>query len=205
VTLVKCFLLIPVPKVELSLRRYRASGDDEKSKCPSKYGYHTANVFIETVYEELGLAKAKKENLPPHDDPRWPKFCRCGYVFEESDHWQVFLEYLFKRSDTGQEVTIRRAPPGAMWNAHWMMHDGLHAGGDGRSMVVKCPPDGYEWHIDGRASNCDMKDDTKHRCWIRHGEPPFITVDKNGFTCGAGAGSIQTPSWHGFLKNGILS
>ena len=54
-----------------------------------------------------------------------------------------------------------------------------------------------------------MKDDTgpyglAHRCWCRHGEPPNITVDKNGPTCPAGAGSIQCNDWHGYLRNGEL-
>jgi len=31
-----------------------------------------------------------------------------------------------------------------------------------------------------------------------------FTVDKNGDACAAGAGSILTPTWHGFLQNGEL-
>lgn len=70
-----------------------------------------------------------------------------------------------------------------------------------RHLNVVCP-DGHWWDIDGRASNCTMKDDKAHRCWVRHGEPPDITVDKNGPTCAAGAGSIKTPGYHGFLRDG---
>jgi hypothetical protein len=55
-----------------------------------------------------------------------------------------------------------------------------------------------------RASNCTMPNDMLHRCWVRHGNPPMITVDKNGPTCGAGAGSILSGNWHGFLRNGEL-
>lgn len=67
--------------------------------------------------------------------------------------------------------------------------------------------------IDGVASNCDKKDDRDHRCWIRHGTPPNITVNKDVInqpasaltTCNAGAGSIQTSNWHGMLQNGELN
>lgn len=61
--------------------------------------------------------------------------------------------------------------------------------------------------IDGRASNCTMPDDNVHKCWVRHGRPEDGTlhVDKNGNTCAAGAGSIATPNFHGFLHNGDLS
>lgn len=65
-------------------------------------------------------------------------------------------------------------------------------------------PDGHWWDIDGRAGNCTMKDDKVHHCWVRHGEPPLVTVDKQGVTCSAGAGSIQSSNWHGFLKDGEL-
>jgi hypothetical protein len=65
-------------------------------------------------------------------------------------------------------------------------------------------PDLTPWNIDGRATNCGQPEDFEHRCWVRHGEPPAITVDKNGLTCAAGAGSIQTGTWHGFLTNGEL-
>lgn len=50
-----------------------------------------------------------------------------------------------------------------------------------------------------------MPDDAEHRCWIRHGEPPLITVDKNGLTCAAGAGSIQCRDYHGFLRDGSFT
>lgn len=84
-------------------------------------------------------------------------------------------------------------------------------GADGRSMVVIIPGN-HDWSIDAIAKNCDKRDDREHRCWIRHGEPPNLTVDKLAgtpdasakTTCGAGAGSIQTDHWHGYLKGGEL-
>lgn len=61
-----------------------------------------------------------------------------------------------------------------------------------------------DWEVDGRASNCTKKDDNVHKCWCRHGDAPNVTVDKNGNTCAAGAGSILVDGWHGFLRNGYL-
>jgi len=74
---------------------------------------------------------------------------------------------------------------------------------DGPALWVQTPGGG--WCIDSRASNCTMPYDYAHRCWVRHGEPPDITVDKNGVTCQAGAGSIQCGSYHGFLQGGVLT
>jgi hypothetical protein len=61
--------------------------------------------------------------------------------------------------------------------------------------------------IDGICSNCTDREDALkggHKCWVRHGDAPLITVDKNGKTCGAGGGSILSGSYHGFLRNGEL-
>lgn len=67
-------------------------------------------------------------------------------------------------------------------------------------------PNGSHWNIDSRASNCTMKEDRKHRCWVRHGEPETspVNVDKRGHTCKAGQGSIKMGDYHGFLRNGYL-
>lgn len=80
---------------------------------------------------------------------------------------------------------------------------------DGRHLCCLVP-DGHRyhiWNIDGRARNCTMKDDRLHRCWVRHGDPSIpgqLHVDKAGLTCAAGAGSILTSTWHGFLHHGEL-
>jgi hypothetical protein len=74
---------------------------------------------------------------------------------------------------------------------------------NGKHLCVVTP--GGTWDIDSRASNCTLKEDRTHRCWIRHGDVPEITVDKNGVTCQAGAGSILAGDYHGFLQNGFLT
>lgn len=117
-----------------------------------------------------------------------------------------------RRADTGEIFeSLTACPPGAMWDAPWMHDHGKLKGGyllggpntDGRWLVVRLP-NGRDWCIDSRASNCTKPDDDRHRCWIRHGTPPVLTVDKNGETCAAGAGSIQAGDYHGFLRNGQL-
>lgn len=81
------------------------------------------------------------------------------------------------------------------------------AGTDGRA--IACRMAGHTWHIEGRASNCTDKRDHKHRCWVRHGTVgELLTVDKNGLTCQAGAGSVfmgRENEWHGFLRGGKLT
>jgi hypothetical protein len=78
---------------------------------------------------------------------------------------------------------------------------------DGKHLMCILPPDNHSWNIDGRCSNCTLKEERTHRCWVRHGDPSKGTlhVDKNGHTCDAGAGSIGVTGYHGFLHNGELS
>lgn len=108
---------------------------------------------------------------------------------------------IYRNMETGETCDSRDLPAGALWASKrsWTPRtvDGL---------TVYCRlPDGRDWAIDGRATNCTIPEDLEHHCWIRHGtvgEP--VTVDKNGRTCAAGAGSIATPDYHGFLRAGYL-
>lgn len=98
-------------------------------------------------------------------------------------------------------LTLDQLPPGAMWYADWYKRKGP----DGHHLIVKTP--GGIWHIDGRANNCTRPNDKEHYCWVRHGVPPDITIDKNGNTCGCGHSIDQGPgysNYHGFLTNGFL-
>lgn len=112
---------------------------------------------------------------------------------------------LYKRSDTGEVIPLCMAPAGAMWYADWMLELGSSwwRGPYGHCLMVRVL-ENFDWCPDRRASNCTLPNDNDHKCWVRHGTPPNITVDKDGRTCSAGAGSIVAPDWHGFLRNGVL-
>jgi hypothetical protein len=221
----RCFWIEPNSRTRLSLRRYT-----NRMPCPlrpGEYSYHNAAA----VFCEVPVVGGRDYDGPhtradvPAGGP-WPEACACGYRFVEADEWQVFSERLYARRDNGAIVTLRDAVPGAMWNADWLAHHPDYTGPDGRSISVNCP-NGHEWTIDSRARNCDSPcatcgkpyhqhyseasaqnlghhfiESRPHKCWVRHGEPPNLTVDKNGTTCGAGAGSIQAGNYHGFLRNG---
>lgn len=206
---IKCFWVEPTDRVRLKLRRY-VSGP----KCPTNpHGYHNAEFplgerparFSESR-EDGGRSLDYWDWLEPEfvNHPNWPVCCACGYQFTDADERQIFQELIYRRADTGEETTLRDAPHGAMWDSWWF---GDHyKGPDGIRLTVKLPPDGYDWLVDSRASNCTMPNDNTHKCWVRHGDPRTgnVHVDKNGHTCAAGAGSIATPRWHGFLHNGEL-
>lgn len=95
---------------------------------------------------------------------------------------------------------------GAMWFAKWMPKNWTWENETEAHLIVCCPngDSTRDWDIDSRCSNCGKPEDKLHRCWVRHGISPEITVDKNGLTCSAGAGSILLPKWHGHLRNGEL-
>lgn len=198
---VRCFWLEPTPQVRVFLRRYSTG-----SKCPhTGLGIHDVRVPA-NVREDLVDDEGVVHGLPAEAfecDPRWPTTCSCGYVFREDDVRQAFTSRLYRRADTGELLALANAPPGAMWDAEWWPDKGP----DGRCLMVRCP-DGHDWMIDGPANNCTLPDDREHRCWTRTGEPPRITVGKRApgqRTCAAGAGSIATPGYHGFLRDGVFT
>jgi hypothetical protein len=140
-------------------------------------------------------------------EPRIWKTDRGDIVTEENDpHDWRSKSPIYRNVETGEEADTGELPVGAIldWAELGERYQG-RAGADGRYLVCKMPEGpGHFWHIDGRASNCTLPDDDEHRCWVREGEVPKITAGKEGNTCAAGAGSIQTPTWHGFLRNGVL-
>lgn len=195
----ECFMIEPTNLFEESLRRFVFSSAAH-SKCPHFHGYHNASVVIgqQERSERFGYGADDFD----HTSPLWPKACACGYVFHDDDEWQHNLENLFRDTRDGSLYLLRDAPPGAMYYAWWL--NDTFPGPDGQCLAVILP-NKREWLIDSVASNCTMPEDKVHRCWVREGTPPKVTVSKNGLTCGAGAGSILAGDYHGFLQNGFLT
>lgn len=216
---VKVFFIEPTDRERQWLRRFQFSNkrkcDGNNYGCDAMFEIGEADILYTADGYIDGTSAGRK--MPPPNDPRWPKMCRhCGQSFQDGDEYQLHGKQIYVLPDTGDRYTLRDAPIGACWDA-WWVHSrsrrrgdavpgvGSMLGDDGRSLTVKCP-DGHEWMIDARASNCTLPNDETHHCWVRHGKPEDGTlhVDKNGNTCQAGAGSIMTGKWHGFLHNGYL-
>lgn len=205
--MIRCFWLEPTDMVRRWLRRYT---QNHPGGWTCAEGWHEALVLFDevpAVWEDREYGGQIRRTVshpggkPADDDPRWPLKCdQCLFDFGANETHQLFYDLIYKRADTGALTTLREAGPGAMWDAWWLrgLRGMSHDGPDGRNIMVKCP-NGHDWNIDGRASNCTMKEDDVHYCWVRHGEPPDLVVDKNGTTCSAGAGSILAGNYHGFL------
>ncbi len=113
-------------------------------------------------------------------------------------------EHAYRLPD-GREVLSKDLPPGAVWHVKHYEDVPQWCGPDGLALVVRLP-NGHDWHIDGQCNNCTMPEDKVHKCWPRRGDPRAGTlhVSKDGHTCAAGAGSILSGNYHGFLHNGYL-
>jgi hypothetical protein len=186
--------------------------------------YHVLETNTSSV-DEHGMIGPVAQN-----DPRWPTRCHCGYAFADTVGKQYFPERLYRRVDTGELTTLRDAPVGAMWHTDYTGFNGP----DGKSLHVRiwgthdwmvdsrasncdspCKHCGKPYHSHDYKT-CPNKnpggdhgfyeDSRPHACWVRHGDPKTgnVHVDKNGVTCGAGAGSIVVPGFHGFLHNGHI-
>lgn len=125
---------------------------------------------------------------------------------------------IFRCIATNEQKLASELPIGALYSidrSHAKTPNGWPpVGRDGLAIACVClgrggPESRHHWYIDSRASNCTKPDDNEHRCWVRQGTVgDRLTVDKNGPTCGAGAGSFYMGpdnAWHGFLRNGKLT
>lgn len=173
-----CFLITPTGDARLSLRRYTMG------RCPTG-GMHDATVEIGTAPIVLTADGFIAALDTPHDDPRWPIACACGYAFHDADPWQTRQERLYQGSD-GTDYTTHpgKAPPGAMWHADWLA-DVWH-GPDGLCLTVVLPS-GEQWVMDAPS--------TDGGGWTRTGTPPRITATP----------SIAAARYHGFLTDGFLT
>lgn len=205
---IKCFFYEPSTEVKRTFRRY------ETGNCPGKNSsFHNAQLLRDIITVPVAAKDEETDPRlicrPPSAELRekFPVKCdHCDFYFTESSEYQLNSDRLYTSAETKLFFTLRELPPGAMYFADWMLINrtsNLFRGPDNHCLAVILP-DEHPWLVDSRASNCTLPEDNEHKCWVRHGEPPLITVDKNGLTCAAGAGSIQTSKWHGFLRNGFL-
>lgn len=148
------FWIEPTDRSQRFLRRFVPSNVGNCPAKPGQYSFHDALVRIEDgrIITLPNGCYSNDCDTWSRIDPRWPKCCEaCGYEFQPEDTWQLFHERIYLRPDTGEEVTLRRAPVGAIWRAEW--HEPHIAGPDGMCIVCKTPAG--EWMIDSVASNCD--------------------------------------------------
>lgn len=187
---VRCFLLEPTDRVQVSLRRY------EGSVCPLPHGYHNAeNVIGEDAVRRTADGGYWGEGeMVDHADARWPTHCGCGYEFKPEDRWQVNHTLLYRRQDTGEQMTLHDAPAGAFWWADWLARNqgSVHhqQRGGGPHLMLKCPTG--DWDLDAKSANGDG--------WTRQGEPPNVTAHPSIGIHGKDGGF----SYHGWLRNGVL-
>lgn len=165
---VRCFLLTPTDEVVVQLRRYdRSELPPPAHRCfyraPRYPGaeevtryYHDAVVEIGRETGTLDPSCDGEHDLPdaPHDDPRWPTHCACGYAFTDQDFYGEDRVRLYRRGDTGGLVTISEAPAGALYD---------HDGAPWKRLMCKTPAG--EWMIGHPLHG-----------WSWTGELPDITV-----------------------------
>lgn len=209
---IQCFWLEETGRARRYLRRFASRrGDDIPSDepCPVN-GYHNEMVAIDEVpvgrkpwkYDEEYIVRdyGGADNLEAFKgDARWPAACACGYTFLDTDSWQVFFNDVMRRTDTGEEMTLRDAPAGAMWDAWWYGDSGfpMPPRPDGIHLMCRTP-DG-DWYVDGLAGNGPKNDYGWSRTGDPRAHPPTVTASPSIQIGGIGSGA-----YHGWLRNGVL-
>lgn len=175
----------PTGRWQRNLRRYKP-GTDGVSNCTAGT-YHNAHVIVGEI-PPTEAAGAAGDNWP-HDDPRWPKTCTCGYEFTPEDHWQRSDREVYRLPD-GHEFVLSptfgcEIPPGTMIRAGWYDE---YAGRPGESWLVILP-DGGQWITTQRATGGGH--------WTVTGTPPLITASPSIWHNAPGG-------WHGWVRAGFL-
>lgn len=184
---VVCFLLEEVARVRRGLRCHSSE------RCAGSVGYHNArHAHDEIAYPPGAIGIDAIVDRPHIPEELWPDRCdACGYRFGVSVDRQITTCRVYRRADTGELVTLRTAPHGAMWRATWM--EPHPTSPDGLAYVVKLP-DGTDWLIDG--PTYDAAVNTNGPGWTRSGEAPRLTVRPSIL--------IHRTGYHATLENGVL-
>ncbi len=226
---IPCFWLEDTLTAQRSLRRFVSAQDGEaRAKCSGPEGYHNAMLPIDIVPFRIVTVESRPDyKTSEYDganrlerfwgegqplqadgvrrDPRWPMKCdECGFVFDRTDQWQVFMEAIYRRIDTKAELTLDNAPAGAMWDAWWYGNSDFPTPprADGIHLMVRCPgtraEGGYaDWYVDGIAGNSDRKSYGWQRTGIPNQHPPSVTVTPS-------IQITQANGYHGWLRAGFL-
>ena len=176
--------------VRIKLRRYWS---DAASHCTDGIGYHNACAPLRDVDGVVQGSSARPTSGSRKTIPT-RRGRRCA------------IEAWRRRPRARRAAGVRRAAlrHGVREAGAGDLYLRLLLAPDARRVLVlgqlrrpaphRGPAHREEWDIDGRANNCSMLEDRTHRCWVRHGEPPDVTVDKDGPTCTAGRGLHPDPA-----------
>lgn len=170
------------------LRRFVWS-TDQSERCSAPGGYHGAYVIVGEVIESERI-KASGDAWP-HDDSRWPTQCECGYVFVETDNWQLNDNRIFRLPNGTEFVSWGSfgtcAPPGTMIRAYWYDEFSQHP----QKVESWCIalPDGGEWITSQRAKGGGY--------WTVTGTAPNLTASPSIW-------HNSPTGWHGWVQNGEL-
>lgn len=178
------------------------------SRFGTVWGYHNAMKSIFDTDKKIGDFDSPGR-IEDYDVNEFPTTCEhCGEVALSDANKQVFRQRLYNSESGSPE-------PGDMYYADWYHQkdrdfycrnwDNCN---DSRGHLIVVLPNRQTWDLNSRARNCTLQEDRVHRCWVLHGEAPELHVDKNGLTCAAGAGSIDSGdgvnNYHGYLHSGRL-
>lgn len=173
--------------------------------CPGSEEYHRAEA---TVAMLSASERAEREKYwADNQHPEWPTHCdTCRTLIEPEDRIHSIAEcLLFERMDTGEFKRLHEFGAGTIFPtpSEWL-NLGLEWDNLPNRPAYGIKTPGGIWYPDKRAKNCTLPDDREHRCWVIHGEPPNLTINKLGHTCEAGNGSVLLGSWHGSVSDGYL-
>jgi len=220
---VRVQLVVPVA-AEFHARAFWGVDSDGKRACAASWkGYHDSKTFLRRV-EGIAAEGTEPDSSDSVPAEAWPTACAfCGEAAPEHAVRHVSVSTVYRGTVDGEERVGLQGKPGsrfglrpgdAFWATWFHSHGeevGCHAGwtncADERGHLHLVLPDGHHFDCSSRAKNCSRPKDKKHRCWSVEGTPEGgdLSLGKGGDTCKAGAGSVDTGTWHGFVRDGLMT
>lgn len=214
-------LVLPVA-AEVYARTFWGDVSGGERPCPASWkGYHDAKTLLRRTEDPLA---EPDEVLREEAAERYPERCAfCGQKAPPEALRHVAALTVYRGAADGEERVGLHGKPGSRFglrpgDAYWAPwhhapgeDSGCTAGWsncrDPRGHLCLVLPDGQHFDTSSRARNCSRPKDRRHRCWTVEGTPEGgdLSVGKGGDTCKAGAGSVDTGTWHGFVRDGMLT
>lgn len=164
----QCFILETTGYSTLWARRYTSGTYD--CECVDRSYHNNRNLFGRRPTEgSVSYDGSSLKDILP-----FPTHCVCGYEFNDESEWQIFAETEYHIRETGEILFLGDAPDGAIWHAHWLDFHQESRGIDLKAYQIKIG--GISLVLDD-INYCGRK--YPHKCWIRTGTPPNITLTRN--------------------------
>ncbi len=183
------FIVEPTRTCMLQIRRFQYGTDTNGHRHDTTVTIDYNTPVLLRKPDDTRFVQDSDDRVP-RDDPRWPAACACGYLWQDTDRWQVNEVEWYEGGGQRFAWGIGNwdGPPGAMIRSIWRDQP------DRPPAYLVFLPNGRPWNTNDRAYR---EGDALGPYWTVAGEAPMITVTPS-------IDDRSSRPWHGWVRNGML-